>query len=53
MSAKIESVIWANVYLNWSDESFGFGQLSFDFDRDTGEITCNNECINRERFVPF
>lgn len=41
-------LINANAYLNWSWKACGFGQLSFTFDRETGAITCSNECMSRE-----
>ena len=38
----------ANVYFDWSWAGKGFGQLSFSMNRETGVITCNNECMSRD-----
>jgi hypothetical protein len=43
------TLIWSDVYFNWSLPDFGFGQMSFSSDRDTGTIECINEFISRER----
>jgi transcriptional regulator with XRE-family HTH domain len=42
-------VINAALYLNWSWKACGFGQLSIGYDRKTGEFSCSNEGMSRER----
>lgn len=37
----------ANSYFDWGWEGCGHGQLSFSIDRETGKITCMNECMGR------
>ena len=38
----------AGAYFDWGWKGCGFGQLSFDYDNETGKITCMNECMGRE-----
>lgn len=45
---EIDGVMNAQLYLNWYWEYRGFGQLGVHFDRDTGKVTIDNECLNRE-----
>lgn len=45
---EITGIHSASAYFDWSWAGRGFGQLSFSFDRETGKITCNNECMSRE-----
>lgn len=46
---EITSIHTANVYLDWSWMGCGFGQLHFTFHPQTGEITCMDEHMGRER----
>lgn len=45
---EIGSIHHADAYFDWSWAGHGFGQLSFSFDRKTGKILVNNECMSRE-----
>ena len=45
---EIAGIHNANAYFDWGWTGRGFGQLSFSFNRETGKITCNNECMSRE-----
>lgn len=45
---EIGTVHNANAYFDWSWLGCGFGQLSFSKDKETGELTCMNECMGRE-----
>lgn len=45
---EIDQLIGAKAYFSWSWEGCGFGQLSFAYDRETGAISCSNECMSRE-----
>jgi len=45
---EIGSIHWGNVYFDWGWKGFGFGQLDFRVNRDTGEICIANECMSRE-----
>jgi hypothetical protein len=38
----------ARAYFDWSWQGVGFGQLSFSYDRSSGRLSCNNECMSRE-----
>ena len=50
MTKEIEiSLIDTFLYFNWSMEGVGFGQLSVEYDRDLDKITCDNECMSREK----
>lgn len=44
----VDGIHWANAYFDWSWKGCGFGQLSFSKDRETGKLTCMNECMGRE-----
>jgi hypothetical protein len=44
----IDDIIGANAYFSWVWQGVGFGQLSFEKDTTTGEITCMNECMSRD-----
>lgn len=46
MKFQIDDVFWADIYINWSKEKFGFGQLSIE--RIDGKLSCSNECMSRE-----
>ncbi len=37
----------ANAYFDWAWKDVGFGQLSFSYNRETGEVRCMNECMPR------
>lgn len=41
-----EDLLNVNLYINWGGA--GFGQLSVCLDRETGKLTCDNECVSRE-----
>jgi hypothetical protein len=45
---EIGTIFQGQAYFNWAWKGCGFGQLSFDVNRDTHEITCMNECMSRE-----
>ena len=45
---EIGGIHHANVYFDWVWAGRGFGQLSFSMNRETGVITCNNECMSRD-----
>lgn len=45
---EISSVHGANAYFDWSWAGRGFGQLSFSLNRETGKLTCMNECMSRK-----
>lgn len=45
---EIGSIHNGSVYFDWCWKGCGFGQLSFEVDRDTQKILCNNECMSRE-----
>jgi hypothetical protein len=45
---KVEGIHWGSGYFDWSWQHTGFGQLSFNVNRETGEIVIDNECMNRE-----
>jgi len=44
----VDGVHHANVYFDWSWKGCGFGQLSFNFDRDTQKWDCMHECMSPE-----
>lgn len=46
---KIGAVFSGNAYFSWGWKNWGFGQLSFATDEETGEIHIGNECMSRER----
>jgi hypothetical protein len=46
---EIDAIHHANVYFDWAWKGCGFGQLSFSVDKETGKITCMNECMSRDR----
>ena len=37
----------ADMYFDWGWSGCGFGQLSFHYDREKGEIRVDNECMSR------
>lgn len=37
-----------SAYFDWGWKGIGFGQLSFNYDRETGKLACMNECMGRE-----
>lgn len=43
----------ADVYFDWGWKGCGFGQFSFEYNRETGEITAMNECMGRESIRKF
>jgi hypothetical protein len=45
---EIGSIHSAGAYFDWAWKGCGFGQLSFEVDRETQAISCNNECMSRE-----
>lgn len=45
---EISGIHHASAYFDWSWHKRGFGQLSFSYNRETGKITCMNECMSRE-----
>lgn len=45
----IHDLFSANAYFGWGMKGVGFGQLSFSLDRETGRLSCMNECMSRER----
>lgn len=45
---EIDGIHWGNAYFDWGWKGFGFGQLDFRFDRETGKIHIANECMDRE-----
>ncbi len=46
---SIHDLFSANAYFGWGMKGVGFGQLSFSLDRETGRLSCMNECMSRER----
>ena len=46
---EVTGLHWAKAYFDWSWMGCGFGQLSFDFDQETGAITCMDEHMGQER----
>ena len=36
------------VGFKWSKPGIGFGEVHFYFDNETGQLTCDSECISRE-----
>jgi hypothetical protein len=45
---EIDTIFDGHAYFNWAWKGCGFGQLSFEVDRKTQQITCMNECMSRE-----
>lgn len=45
---EVSFIHYGGVYFDWSWTGRGFGQLSFSRKKETGEITCLNECMGRE-----
>ena len=45
---EIDGVMNISLYFNWYWEYRGFGQMGVEFDRETGKITIDNECLNRD-----
>lgn len=46
---EIETIVWSNIYVNWSWPGKGFGQLDVRTDQDEpGVIRVDNECMDRE-----
>lgn len=45
---EIGSIHHGSAYFDWGWKGCGFGQLSFEVNRETQEITCMNECMSRE-----
>jgi len=45
---EIDEIFYAGAYFNWGWKGCGFGQLSFDLNKETGVVTCMNECMSRE-----
>lgn len=43
----IDDIFNTNLYFNWSNGRFGFGQLSVWKD-DKGKLLCSNECLSRD-----
>lgn len=39
----------SNVYFNWSLPKIGFGQLSVDWNRETGQYVIGNEMLRRDK----
>ena len=48
-SPRIGAVFGARAYFDWGWKDWGFGQLSFSADEETGRIFIDNECMTRER----
>lgn len=44
----VDGIHSAGAYFDWSWAGCGFGQLSFDFDRETEILSCNNEYMSRD-----
>ena len=45
---EIGAIHQAGAYFDWGWKGCGFGQLSFEVNRETQAITCSNECMGRE-----
>jgi hypothetical protein len=45
---EIDTIFNGSAYFDWGWKGCGFGQLSFEVDRETQKITCMNECMSRE-----
>ncbi len=45
---EVTSLHRLDIYVDWSWPHRGFGQIRFTYDKITGIVTCENECMSRE-----
>ena len=50
---EVDFVHSCKTYFDWSWTGCGFGQLSINYDEQTGEFTAMNECMGRESVRKF
>lgn len=43
-----DGIYQCEIYFDWGWKGFGFGQISFNYDRESGQLTCQNECMSRD-----
>lgn len=50
---EVDTLHAADLYFDWSWRGCGWGQLSISYDRQTGELTAMNECMDRDSVRKF